>query len=75
MSGAARTNQVTIGIRQLGVAIVASALAASIAGALAYGQLTAPRGQADPALTNQGPNPEVVIRPLNGGLRGMNFPD
>jgi hypothetical protein len=48
MSGFTRTVQVTLGIRQLGAALVAFALAIVLAVVLANGQLTTPTPQTAP---------------------------
>jgi hypothetical protein len=51
MSGSTRTVQVTLGIGQIGAAIVAAALAVVLAAVVAFGQLTStkpPTAPADP---------------------------
>jgi ABC-type amino acid transport system permease subunit len=68
MSGSTRTGQVTLGIRQVGVTIVAAALAIVLAVVLGFGLLTATKSQTDsdtgaPVVTHQG----------SGGSNGTNF--
>jgi hypothetical protein len=73
MSGSARSVQITLGIRQVGAAIVAVALAVVLAVVLAFGQLmttrpqTAPAAGAPPVVVNQGPPGSAPDRPGSGG--------
>jgi hypothetical protein len=82
MSGSTRTVQVTLGIRQIGAAIVAVVLATVLAGVVALGQLTAAKPETDagaalaasaaPATTDA---PGVVHHGSgSGGSNGTRFP-
>jgi hypothetical protein len=71
MSGSTRTVQVTLGIGQIGAAIVAAALAIVLTGVVAFGQLTSPKAQTAPA--GNGPQTVIDEGSGSGGSNGTRF--
>jgi hypothetical protein len=70
--GSTRTVQVTLGIRQIGAAIAAVALAIVLAAVVVFGQLTATKPQTAPAA---GAGPVVIDQGSgSGGSNGTRFP-
>ena len=73
MSGSARSVQVTLGIRQIGAALVAVALAIVLAIVVAFSQLTATTSQTAPA-ANSAPVQVETGGASSGGRNGTRFP-
>jgi hypothetical protein len=80
MSGSTRSVQVTLGIRQMGAAIIAVALAIVLAVVVAFSQLTTTRNETAPAagapavVVDQAPPENAPARPSSGGSNGTRFP-